>query len=69
MANCPLHQLPNAGRFGALFGSLANLIAYRLYVNHPDTADSGGFTMKFLLLGYAAFFLSMGLYFLLHTTT
>jgi Na+/H+ antiporter NhaD/arsenite permease-like protein len=59
----------NAGGFGSLFGSLANLIAYRLYVNHPDTADSGRFTLKFLLLGYAAFFLSMGLYFLLHQAT
>ncbi|WP_456417151.1 SLC13 family permease [Thiolapillus sp.] len=56
----------NAGGFGSLFGSLANLIAYRFYVNHPDTEDSGRFTLKFLFLGYAAFFLSMGLYFLLY---
>ncbi len=55
----------NAGGFGSLFGSLANLIAYRFYVNHPGTEDSGRFTITFLLAGYAAFFISVGLYFII----
>ncbi len=55
----------NVGGFGSLFGSLANLIAYRLYVSHEDTNDTGFFTFAFLALGYAAFFLGVGLCFLL----
>ncbi len=55
----------NAGGFGSLFGSLANLIAYKLYVSHKDTDAPALFTMKFLLIGYLAFFLSMAWYFLL----
>ena len=53
----------NAGGFGSLFGSLANLIAYKLYVNHDKTGNPAVFTAKFLIIGYIAFFLSTGLYF------
>lgn len=55
----------NTGGFGSLFGSLANLIAYKFYVSHDNTNHSALFTMKFLLIGYMAFFLSIGLYFTL----
>jgi Na+/H+ antiporter NhaD/arsenite permease-like protein len=56
----------NAGGFGSLLGSFANLIAYKLYVSHEGTNHSALFTMQFLLFGYMAFFISTGLYFLLH---
>ncbi|NOZ08704.1 MAG: hypothetical protein GXO91_07515 [FCB group bacterium] len=59
----------NAGGFGSLFGSLANLIAYKLYVTHESTDNSALFTAKFLLMGYAAFFVSMGLYFFMYRTS
>jgi len=55
----------NTGGFGSLFGSLANLIAYRLYTGRPEITDRAGFTLKFLVIGYGAFFLSCGLYFFL----
>jgi Na+/H+ antiporter NhaD/arsenite permease-like protein len=56
----------NAGGFGSLFGSLANLIAYKIYLTHDTTDKPGNFTIKFLLIGYVAFFISAGLYFILH---
>ena len=54
----------NAGGFGSLFGSLANLIAYKIYVGNKNIDDVAGFTVKFLVLGYIAFFAAIGLYFL-----
>ena len=56
----------NAGGFGSLFGSLANLIAYKIYVTNEGTNNSNLFTAQFLIIGYTAFFLSIGLYFLLN---
>ncbi len=56
----------NAGGFGSLFGSLANLIAYKIYVSHESTNDTARFTVRFLIAGYAAFFISTALYFLLY---
>ncbi len=56
----------NAGGFGSLFGSLANLIAYKLYVSHEGTHDAARFTLLFLAMGYVALMISMGLYFALH---
>ena len=56
----------NAGGFGSLFGSLANLIAYKIYVTHEDTNNTAVFTTRFLLMGYVALFVSIGLYFLLY---
>jgi len=55
----------NTGGFGSLFGSLANLIAYRIYVADETTGDTASFTMRFLAIGYAAFLIAIGLYFLL----
>ena len=52
----------NVGGFGSLFGSLANLIAYKLYIADENTSDGLKFTFRFLAMGYAAFFLSTGLY-------
>jgi len=57
----------NAGGFGSLFGSLANLIAYKIYVTHEDTNNNTAiFTARFLIMGYVALFVSICLYFLLH---
>jgi len=56
----------NAGGFGSLFGSLANLIAYRIYVVHEGTDNTAAFTARFLVMGYMALFVSIGLYFLLY---
>jgi len=56
----------NTGGFGSLFGSLANLIAYKLYVTHDCTNNTPMFTAKFLIMGYMALFISIGLYFLLN---
>jgi len=59
----------NVGGFGSLFGSFANLIAYRLYVvqtPHAKQANNQAmFTAKFLAMGYGAFFLAIGWYFVL----
>lgn len=52
----------NTGGFGSVVGSLANLIAYRLYISAKHTTGRGLFMIKFLLIGYGAFFISMGLY-------
>lgn len=53
----------SAGGFGSLFGSLANLIAYRLYVSRVKSAtEIKRFTLRFLLFGYAAFVLSVLFY-------
>ena len=56
----------NAGGFGSLFGSLANLIAYKIYVTNKGTNDTARFTVNFLASGYIALFISIGLYFLLY---
>ena len=56
----------NAGGFGSLFGSLANLIAYKIYVTNKGTNDTARFTVNFLATGYIALFISIGLYFLLY---
>jgi len=54
----------NTGGFGSLFGSFANLIVYRLYVTHKNINKVAAFSVKFLILGYAAFFISIILYFI-----
>ncbi len=56
----------NAGGFGSLFGSLANLIAYRIYITQEETGNSAMFTVQFLIIGYVAFLLSIAFYFLLY---
>ncbi len=52
----------NVGGFGSLFGSLANLIAYRIYVAHHGGGVNVRFALKFQLWGYAAFLLAAALY-------
>jgi len=54
----------NVGGFGSLVGSLANLIAYKLYIRHENTNNTALFTAKFFIIGYAAFFVGVSLYFL-----
>jgi len=54
----------SVGGFGSLFGSLANLIAYRLYITHENTNNPALFTISFLVIGYVAFSLGIGLYFI-----
>ncbi len=56
----------NAGGFGSLFGSLANLIAYKMYVTDEGTNNTAVFTARFLIMGCVALFVSIGLYFLLY---
>ena len=52
----------NVGGFGSLVGSLANLIAYRIYVRDATRQETGRFTLLFVVLGYLCFFLGVGLY-------
>jgi Na+/H+ antiporter NhaD/arsenite permease-like protein len=55
----------NAGGFGLLIGSLANLIAYRFYVRtFPQERSS--FALRFSLLNLAALFVAVAWYYLLH---
>ena len=56
----------NVGGFGSLVGSLANLIAYKLYVSNGEGGDMGDFTLMFLVFGYVSFFIGVGLYLLLY---
>ena len=55
----------NAGGFGSLVGSLANLIAYKIYITHESKNNSVKFTVKFLIMGYSALFVSIGFYYIL----
>jgi len=57
----------NAGGFGSLFGSIANLIAYKLYITHATTKNTALFTAKFLAIGYGAFFSAISLYFYINS--
>ena len=59
----------NTGGFGSLFGSLANLIAYKLYVTHEGSNNVAIFTARFLVIGYMALFISICSYFLLFRTS
>lgn len=58
----PLLWGSNVGGFGSLVGSLANLIAYKLYLSHSKNHDALRFTLRFLVVGYIAFFLGFGLH-------
>ncbi|MDE2489626.1 MAG: citrate transporter [Elusimicrobia bacterium] len=53
----------NVGGFGSLAGSLANLIAYKLYVAGKSPKARAAFTARFLGIGYAAFLFGIALYF------
>jgi Na+/H+ antiporter NhaD/arsenite permease-like protein len=56
----------NTGGFGSLFGSLANLIAYKIYVTDEKTDNAAMFTAKFIVFGYMAFFIAIVLYVFLY---
>jgi len=53
----------SVGGFGSLVGSLANLIAYRIYIVNNRGGGAGVFTIRFFAFGYLAFFIGVGLYF------
>ncbi len=53
----------SVGGFGSLVGSLANLIAYKLYISHKGTCNVLNFTTKFLIAGYIALVAGVLLYF------
>jgi len=57
----------NVGGFGSLLGSLANIIAYRLYANSTGygRGDSRRFLVKFHALSYCAFAIGIALYYVL----
>ena len=57
----------SVGGFGNIIGSLANLIAYKLYSIGKTNEEAGTikFTLKFLIIGFTAFFIGIGLFFLL----
>lgn len=58
----------SVGGFGSLVGSLANIIAYRIYLRQLPANQVPVFTLQFFLIGYAAFIVSGLLYFAwLHT--
>lgn len=59
----------NAGGFGSLIGSLANLIAYRLYIAKADRRAAVSFTAKFLAANIAALLISAALYYIAGPTT
>lgn len=54
----------NIGGFGTLFGSMANLIAYRIYVK---SRGPGRFLLKFHIYSLSMFFFGIFLYFLLYS--
>ncbi len=60
----PLLWGASVGGFGSLIGSMANLIAYRLYLAQAP-AEARVFTTAFLAWGFAAFVIGAGLYYLL----
>ena len=54
----------SVGGFGSLIGSLANLIAWRLYVRGRTGDEVVRFSLVFMLLGGLAFLAGVGLYYL-----
>jgi len=56
----------NTGGFGSLFASMANLIAYRIYLDTEGREKKTAFTAQFLIWGYGAWFLALALYFVLY---
>ncbi len=54
----------SVGGFGSLLGSVANLIAYKIYLSHAGLKHSLQFTTLFMVMGYTAFVIGVGLYYL-----
>ncbi|MBE0651212.1 MAG: hypothetical protein IH595_10260 [Bacteroidales bacterium] len=56
----------NVGGFGTLVASLANLIAYKIYLSHESSKSKKmSFTLLFMVMGFAALLIGIGLYFLI----
>ncbi len=53
----------NVGGFGSLVAAMANLITYKLYAAHRNGNHAAAFMLKFILAGYIAFLLGLGLFF------
>jgi len=51
----------SVGGFGSLIGSLANVIAYRIYVRETE-GEALRFALRFHAVSYVAFFVGVGLY-------
>ncbi len=64
---CTLLWGATAGGFGSLVGSLANVIAYRIYV-HQGHNNSKEFLLKFSLISYTMLAWTVGGYILCHHT-
>lgn len=62
----PLLWGASVGGFGSLIGSLANVIAYRQYLRTIPVGEIPGFTLRFIMIGYLAFALGVGLFLLWH---
>jgi len=57
----------NLGGFGGLIGSLANLIAYKIYISSKKETGIMGFTLKFMAANYACFFIGTALFYFLRS--
>ncbi len=53
----------NVGGFGSLIAAMANLITYKLYCAHRNGNHGGVFMLKFIVAGYGAFAVGIGLFF------
>jgi Na+/H+ antiporter NhaD/arsenite permease-like protein len=54
----------NAGGFGSLVAALANLIAYKLFLNYGEKRELGRFTWRFVVAGYVTLMVAVGLHYL-----
>ncbi len=55
----------NVGGFGGLIGSLANLIAYKIYISSKKEAGIKDFTLKFMAANYACFLIGAAVFYVL----
>ncbi len=54
----------NVGGFGGLIGSLANLIAYKIYISSQEDVNVTAFTRKFVVANYVFFTVGIMLFYL-----
>ncbi len=55
----------NVGGFGGLIGSLANLIAYKMYISSKKETGIMGFTLKFMAANYTCFLIGTLVFYVL----
>jgi len=53
----------NVGGFGGLVGSLANLIAYKIYISSSRNINISFFTRRFVIVNYIFFVIGVGLFY------